>query len=112
MLVVPSLEKYNKLEVLLFTNALGRQVNVQTHKNLELEKIQRRVPLFMVSREKLKIFSWCIHSIKICPKWIKNEKVMALQNVHGQKVEKVPHPTLGNSSKNTQIVLVCCSTTF
>jgi hypothetical protein len=24
MLVVPSLEKYNKLEVLLFTNALGR----------------------------------------------------------------------------------------
>jgi hypothetical protein len=33
MLVVLLVEKSNKLEVLLFTNALGRHVNVQTHKN-------------------------------------------------------------------------------
>jgi len=31
---------------------------------------------------------------------------MALQIVHGQKVKKVPHPTLGNCSENTQIVLL------
>jgi hypothetical protein len=37
---------------------------------------------------------------------------MALQNVHNQKVEKVPHPTLGNHSENTQIVLVCCYVAF
>jgi hypothetical protein len=42
MLVVPSLEKSNKLEILLFTNVLGRQA----HKNSELNKIQRRSPLF------------------------------------------------------------------
>ncbi len=42
----------------------------------------------------------------------KIEKIMALQSVHGQKAEKMPHPILGNRSKNTQIVLVCCSTTF
>jgi hypothetical protein len=55
----------------------------------------------MVSKEKLEIFSCRIHSTKNCQKWIKNEKVMVLQNVHGQKVEKVPHPTLGNHFKNT-----------
>jgi hypothetical protein len=55
----------------------------------------------MVSQEKLKISSWHIQSIKNCQKWITNEKVMAFQNVHGQKVEKVPHPTLGNCFENT-----------
>jgi len=49
----------------------------------------------MVSKEKLKTISWCMHNIKNCQKWIKNEKVMALQSVHGQKVEKVSQPTLG-----------------
>jgi hypothetical protein len=53
----------------------------------------------MVSKEKLEISSWCIHSTKNCPKWIKNEKVMALQSVHGQKIEKMPYPTLGNRSE-------------
>jgi len=33
---------------------------------------------------------------------------MAFQSVHGQKVEKMPHPTLGNRSKNTQTAVVCC----
>jgi hypothetical protein len=33
MLVIFMLVITNKLEVLLFTNALGRHVNVQTHKN-------------------------------------------------------------------------------
>jgi hypothetical protein len=37
---------------------------------------------------------------------------MALQNVHGQKVKKMPHPKLGNRSENTQIVLVCCYAAF
>jgi len=112
MLVVPSLQKSNKFEVLLFTNALGRHANVQRHKNSELNKIQRKVPLFMVSPKKLKTSSWCIHSTKNCQKRIRNEKVMAPQSVHGQKVEKVPHPTLGNHSENTQTVRVCCSTAF
>ncbi len=112
MLVVPSLQKSNKFEVLLFTNALGRQANVQRHKNSELNKIQRKVPLFMVSPKKLKTSSWCIHSTKNCQKRIRNEKVMAPQSVHGQKVEKVPHPTLGNHSENTQTVRVCCSAAF
>jgi hypothetical protein len=66
----------------------------------------------MVSKEKLEIFSWHIHSTKNCQKWIRNEKVMAIQSVHGQKVEKVPHPTLGIFSENTQTVLVCCSAAF
>jgi len=35
---------------------------------------------------------------------------MALQNVHGQKVEKVPHPTLGNRFENTQTILICFAT--
>jgi hypothetical protein len=52
-----------------------------------------------VSKEKLKISSWRIHSIKNCQKQIKNEKDMDLQNMLGQKVEKVPHPTLGNHFK-------------
>jgi hypothetical protein len=30
-----------------------------------------------------------------------DKKIMALQNVHGQKVKKVPHPTLGNRLENT-----------
>jgi hypothetical protein len=50
MLVVPSFKKSNRLEVLLFTNALGRQVNVHRHKNSKLYEIQRRAPLFMVSK--------------------------------------------------------------
>jgi len=65
-----------------------------------------------VSKKKLEIFSCCIHSTKNCQKWIRNEKVMALQSVHGQKVEKVPHPTLGNRSENTQTILLCCSVVF
>jgi hypothetical protein len=60
----------------------------------------------MVSQKKLKTSSWHIHSTKNCQKRIRNEKVMALQSVHGQKVQKVPHPTLGNHSENIQIVLV------
>ncbi len=80
---------------MLFTNALSKQVNFQTHKNSNFEKIQMRVPLFMVSEEKLKTTSWRMHNIKNCRKWIKNEKVMALQSAYGQKVEKVSHPTLG-----------------
>jgi hypothetical protein len=69
-------------------------------------------PLFMVSKKKLKIFSWRIQSTKNCQKWIKNEKVMALQSVHGQKVKKMPHPTLGNRSEKTQTFLVCYYATF
>jgi len=69
-------------------------------------------PLFMVSKKQLKTFSWRIQSTKNCRKWIKNEKVMALQSVHGQKVKKVPHPTLGNRSENTQKFLVCCYAAF
>jgi len=106
MLVVPSLQNSNKFEVLLFINALSRQANVQKHKTSELNKIQRKAPLFMVSQKKLKTSFWHIHSTKNCQKRIRNEKVMALQSVHGQKVKKVPHPTLGNHSENTQIVLV------
>jgi hypothetical protein len=68
MLAILSLEKSNKLEILLFTNALGRQANVHTHKNSELYKIQRRALLFMVSKEKLKISSWHIHNTKNCLK--------------------------------------------
>ncbi len=97
---------------MLFTNALGRQVDVQKHKNSELRKIQRKVPLFMVSQKKLKTSSWHIHSTKNCQKRIRNEKVMAPQSVHGQKVEKVPRPTLGNHSENTQTVLVRCNVAF
>jgi hypothetical protein len=66
----------------------------------------------MVSQEKLKISSWRIQSTKNCQKWITNEKVMALQIVHGQKFEKVPHPTLGNYSENTQTFLLCCYAAF
>jgi hypothetical protein len=55
----------------------------------------------MVFKEKLEISSWHINSTKNCHKWIKNEKVMGIQSVHGQKVEKVPHPTLGNGFENT-----------
>jgi hypothetical protein len=55
----------------------------------------------MVCKEKLEISFLHIHSTKNYKKWIKNEKVMALQSVHGQKVKKMPHPTLGNRSKNT-----------
>jgi hypothetical protein len=66
----------------------------------------------MMLEEKLEISSWHIHSTKNCQKWIRNEKVMVFQSVHGQKVEKVPHPTLGNRFENTQIVLVCCSIAF
>jgi hypothetical protein len=40
MLVVPSLEKFNKFEVLLFTNALRREANVQAHKNLSLKNFK------------------------------------------------------------------------
>jgi hypothetical protein len=43
----------------------------------------------MVSKEKSEISSW-----HICRNWIRNEKVVSLQSVHGQKVEIVPHPTL------------------
>jgi gamma-glutamyl-gamma-aminobutyrate hydrolase PuuD len=102
MLVVQSLEKSNKLELLLFTIALGRQANVHTHKNSKLYEIQRRAPLFMVSKEKLKISSWCIHNTKNCLKKITNEKVMASQSVHGQKVKKC-HPTLRKCSENSQV---------
>jgi hypothetical protein len=35
---------------------------------------------------------------------------MALQSVHGQKVEKMPHPTLGNHFENTQTIFVCSAT--
>jgi hypothetical protein len=66
----------------------------------------------MVSKEKLKISSWHIQSTKNCQKWIRNEKIMAFQKVHGQKVEKVPCPTLGNCSENTQTFLVCCFVAF
>jgi hypothetical protein len=37
---------------------------------------------------------------------------MALQSVHGQKVEKMPYLTLGNYSENTQTILVCCFVAF
>jgi hypothetical protein len=111
MLVVPSPKK-SKFEVLLFTNALSRHANVQRHKNSKLKKIQRNVPLFMVCKKKLKTSSWHIHSTKNCQKRIRNEKVMASKSVHGQKVKKVPHPTLGNHSENTQTVLVRCSDAF
>jgi hypothetical protein len=66
----------------------------------------------MVFKEKLEISSWRIHTTKNCPKWIKNKKVMALQRVHGQKVEQMAYLTLGNCSENTQTVLVCCFVTF
>jgi hypothetical protein len=66
----------------------------------------------MMFKEKLEISSWRIYNTKNCEKWIKNEKIMALQRMHGQKVEKVPHPTLGNRFKNNQTVFVCCSTAF
>jgi uncharacterized protein YjcR len=56
----------------------------------------------MVCNEKLEVSSLRIHSTKNDKKWIRNEKVMALQRVHGQKVKKMPHPTLGNCSKNTK----------
>jgi len=65
-----------------------------------------------MSKEKLENFSWHIHSTTNCQKWIKNEKLIALPSVHGQKVKKVLHPTLGNRSENTQIVIVCCYATF
>jgi len=65
-----------------------------------------------MSKEKFQISSWRIYSTKNCQNWIKNEKIMALQSVHGQKVEKVLHPTLRNHSKNTQKILLCCSTAF
>jgi len=71
-----------------------------------------RAPLFMVSNKKLEISLWCIYNIKNCQRWIKNEKVMALRSVHGQKVEKMSHPTLGNYFENTQTFFVCCSSTF
>jgi hypothetical protein len=66
----------------------------------------------MVCKEKLEITFSHIHSTKNDKKWIKNEKVMALQSVHGQKVKKMPHPTLGNHSENTQTILACCSASF
>jgi len=66
----------------------------------------------MVCKEKLEISSWCIHSTKNDQKWIRNENIMALQSVHGQKVEKMPHPRLGNRSENTQKILVCCYVGF
>jgi hypothetical protein len=66
----------------------------------------------MESKKQLEISFWRIYSTKNCQKWIRNEKVMAFQSVHGQKVKKVPHPTLGNRSENTQTVLVCCSAVF
>jgi hypothetical protein len=40
--VVSSLEKSNKLEILLFNK------NFVTHKNSELNEIQRKIPLFIV----------------------------------------------------------------
>jgi hypothetical protein len=43
ILVVPSLEKFNKFEILLFTNALGRHANVQRHENSKLKKVKRRL---------------------------------------------------------------------
>jgi hypothetical protein len=52
-----------------------------------------------------------IHITKNYQKSIRNEKVMALQSVHGQKVKKVPHPTLGNCFENTQknpCRFLCC----
>jgi uncharacterized membrane protein YccC len=48
MLVVPSLEKFNKFEVFFIYQCISKEVNVQTHKNLELDEIQRRAPLSMV----------------------------------------------------------------
>ncbi len=112
ILVVPSPKKSNKFEVLLFTNALSRHANVQRHKNSKVKKIQRNFPLFMVYKNKLKTSSWHIHSTKNYQKRIRNEKVMASKSVHGQKVKKLPHPTLGNHSENTQTVLVRCSDAF
>jgi hypothetical protein len=66
----------------------------------------------MESKKKLEISFWRIYSTKNYQKWIRNEKVMAFQSVHGQKVKKVPHPTLGNRPENTQTILVCCSAAF
>jgi len=66
----------------------------------------------MVCKEKLEISFLHIHSTKKYQKWIKNEKVIALQSVHDQKVKKMSHPTLGNRSENTQTILVCCSASF
>jgi hypothetical protein len=55
----------------------------------------------------LEISSWHIQSTKNCQKWIKNEKVMALQSVHGQEVEKVPHPkTILKTPKQSLYVLL------
>jgi hypothetical protein len=88
MFVVPSLEISNKLEVLLFTNALGRYVNVQTHKNLEFNEIQRRAPLFMVSKEKLEVSSWRIHSTKDYKKWVRNEKLWPFKVCMAKKSKK------------------------
>jgi hypothetical protein len=64
-----------------------------------------------VCKKKLKIPSPLIHKLKITKK-IKNEKIMALQSVHGQKVKKMPHPTLGNCFENTQTIFVCCFAAF
>jgi hypothetical protein len=86
---------------------MSKHIKIQS-----LTKFKGGFLCFMVSKEKLEISSWCIHSSKNCQKWIKNEKVMALQIVHGQKVEKMPHPTLGIRSENTQTVLVCYFATF
>jgi hypothetical protein len=48
----------------------------------------------MVSKEKLEISYWYIHNTKKYQKMIRNEKVVAFQNVHGQKVKKMPHPMM------------------
>jgi hypothetical protein len=64
------------------------------------------------AQKKLEISSWRIHNTINYQKWIINEKVMALQSVHGQKVEKMPHPTLENCFENTQTVFVCCFVAF
>jgi hypothetical protein len=66
----------------------------------------------MVCKKKLEIFFSRIHSCKNDQKWIRNEKVMALRSVHGQKVKKMPHPTLGNRFENTQTIFVCCYVAF
>jgi hypothetical protein len=66
----------------------------------------------MMSQKKLENSSWPIHSTINCQKWIKNDKVIAFPSVRGQKVEKMPHPTLRNRFENTQIIIVCCFATF
>jgi hypothetical protein len=65
-----------------------------------------------MSKNKLKTSSWHIHNTKNCQKRIRNEKVMAFQSAHGQKVKKMPHPTLGNCFENTQTIFVHCSVAF